>query len=295
MGKDPIFIDFSLLFTTELKTESIEFILKAGEKINAHFIPVIHLNDDDEIKNIVSTLLKETGKGICLRLICNDFSSIEELNNNLSNFLSKYKLAENLVDLLIDIKEVGNNKKEYDKYFSLGHDIANLKKWRTYTFASGSFLEDLSSCKIDDENLVPRLDWIQWQEKNSNDKLIRKPSFSDYTIQYPIYKDVTQFFPPTTSIKYTLKDEWLVMKGKKQRFELYLANAATLVDDDRFYGEKYSEGDKYVVEKAKHFPKYIEEKNRGNNIRGTGSTETWLKASINHHLTVAANQFSTLT
>jgi len=80
------------------------------------------------------------------------------------------------------------------------------------------------------------------------------------------------------------------MKGKKHRYELYLASAAELVKDKRFYGEKFCDGDKYIAERAKHFYAYI--KNPA--IKGTGTPETWLKAGINHHLSLVAHQVSIL-
>jgi len=291
-GNGPIFVDFSLLYTNLLKVKSLDAILRGGYKIRATFIPVIHLKDDLEIKKAACLLAKENKNGICLRLICPDFSDLDltKLHQDIAEFLSSMKLEENDVDLLIDIKEIGENGDKYIRYLGLSQKIQNLLKWRTFIFASGAFPKDLSECKIDEENLIPRLDWINWMDQVNNKNLKRKPTFSDYTIQHPIYQEAVQFFHPTTSIKYTLENEWLIMKGERQKYEKYLASAALLVNDKRFYGENFSKGDEYISEKAKHFAIYI--KNR--KIGGTGSTETWLKAGINHHLVLAAHQVAIL-
>jgi hypothetical protein len=288
-GSDPIFIDVSLLFTTPLKAKSLEVISRRGCECHAKFIPVIHLNDDEAIKKVAYKLAKENGTGFCLRLICTDFSDITKLNQNLATLLSKSGLEEKDIDLLVDIKEIEENGK-YSHFLNLSQNITNLLKWRTYIFAAGSFPEDMSKCKPDEENLIPRVEWNCWKNSVSNNKLKRKPSFADYTIQHPIYKEATQFYPPTTSIKYALKNDWLIMKGKKQKYELYLANAALLVEDSRFYGENFSSGDSYISAKAKHFAIYI--KNRA--VKGTGSTETWLKAGINHHLSLMTHLIANL-
>jgi hypothetical protein len=81
------------------------------------------------------------------------------------------------------------------------------------------------------------------------------------------------------------------MKGQKQKYEQYLASAAILVKDERFYGEGFSEGDKYISEKAEHFKTY----RRNPAVKGTGSTATWLKAGINHHLVLTARQVANLS
>jgi hypothetical protein len=288
-GHTPIFLDVSLLYSVPLKSlkaKALDVICREGHKLGGTFIPVIHLNDDEQIKKSALAIAKETQNGLCLRLIC---PNVTELNQSIANLLSK-GLGEKNIDLLVDIKETENDGNKYAKYINLSQNISGLLKWRTFTFASGSFPVDMSGCKIDEENLIPRIDWKSWVE-HIGKKLQRKPTFSDYTIQHPIYIETTQFFPPTTSIKYTLKNDWLIMKGKKHKYELYLASAAELIKDKRFYKEDFSDGDKYIAEKAKHFYAYI--KNPA--IKGTGTPETWLKAGINHHLSLVAHQVSILT
>lgn len=289
-GTTPVFVDVSLLFTTALKAESLKTIVLEGNKLGGIFIPVIHLYDADDIKSEAFSLAKQNNKGLCLRLVCSDFSDKNKLNQDISKLLSSSGLKEKDIDLLVDIKETEKNGDKYIKYLNASQDISNLKDWRTFIFAAGSFPEDLTECKLDEENLLPRTDWKGWKDCLVNSKLQRKPAFADYTIQHPIYKEVSQFFHPTSSIKYTLDNDWLIMKGKKQKFELYLASAAELVKDKRFNGENFSDGDKYISDKAKHFSVYI--KNPA--IKGTGSTETWLRAGINHHLTLVADRIANL-
>lgn len=290
-GSSSIFVDFSLLFTTPLKVKSLNIILREGYKLGVSFIPVIHLSDDQEIKKAVYSLARRSKSGICLRLVCPDFSDLKKLNQDIADIvLESGGLKEKDIDLLIDIKETEENNNKCTKYLNLSQSIHNLLLWRSFTFGSGSFPKDLSECKLEEENLIPRVDWIAWKGYIEGGKIKRKPSFADYTIQYPIYKRASQFFPPTTSIKYALENEWLILKGKKQKFKMYLANAKLLVDDERFYGRNFSDGDKYIFEKAKHFEVYT--KNPA--IKGTGSTETWLRTGINHHLVLVVHQISNL-
>jgi len=287
-GSDPIFIDVSLLFTTPLKTKSLEIISRRGCECHAKFIPVIHLNDDEAIKKVAYKLAKENGTGFCLRLIYTDFT--EKLNQNLATLLSKSGLVENDIDLLVDIKETEGDGNKYSRFLNLSQNITNLLKWRTYIFAAGSFPEDLSQCNFVEENLIPRIEWNCWINSVSDNKLKRIPAFADYTIQHPIYKEATQFYAPTTSIKYTIENDWLIMKGKKQKYELYLASAAILVKDSRFYGENFSSGDSYISAKAKHFATY----RKNPTVKGTGTSETWLKAGINHHLLLVTHLIANL-
>lgn len=294
-GMTPLFIDVSLLFTNPLRAKTLNKILTEGQRLGARFIPVIHLASDAIVKEAVYSSAKTNGTGLCLRVICPDLDNVKAMNEAIKNVIIASELKESEIDLLVDIKELDENGDKYSKYMTLSQGIVNLKKWRTFTFTSGAFPENLTNCIFAEENLIPRVGWQNWKQYTVNGKLERKPSFSDYTIQYPIYKDITQFFHPTTSIKYTLDDEWLIMKGKKQKFELYLASAALLVEDARYYGERYSAGDEYIAEKARHYEPYIKAKKQGKNIKGTGSTETWLRAGINHHLVLTSNQVANLS
>ena len=289
-GYKPIFLDFGLLYTTQLKVEGINKIATKGADLRMHLIPVLNLSDDNKIKAIVCSLSKQYKKGMCLRIVPSDLANMDSLNERIEDFLRSFDLTEKWIDLLVDIKEIKQKDDKYPRYTNRSQEIRGLTRWRSFIFASGAFPKDLTECKLDDPNSVPRLDWINWGKHTEDKDLKRNPTFADYTMRHPIYDESLQFYHPTTSIKYALPNEWLVMKGEKQKFELYLANAKLLCEDSRFYGEKFSDGDRYIVEKARHFGKYI----RNPNIKGTGSTETWLRACINHHLTLVAHQIANL-
>lgn len=293
-GKETLFIDFSLIYATpkaSLKIESYKKIIIEGNKLGLKLIPVLNLSDDNTLVNIVCMLESKYKNGICLRLVCSEFTDILNLEKRIVSFLELNSLSEDNIDLLVDIKEIEDGGIKYDNYLLSSQKLSNIKKWRSFIYAGGAFPKDLSDCKFDDENHIARVEWNQWINFFKNKKLQRNPSFADYTVQHPIYLESTQFFSPTTSIKYTLKDCWIIMKGKKQKYELYLANANILSKDEGcFFGENFSFGDKFIAEKGKHYEEYI--KNPA--IKGTGNTEQWLKASINHHLECTANQIANL-
>lgn len=290
-GKTPSFVDVSLLYGIPLKIEALTAISQGGHDLGGVFIPVVHLIDEQGIKEAAYSLARKNKCGLCLRLICPDFDDINKLHHDIASFLLAGKLEEKYVDFIVDVKETEDNGDKCSKYMKMTQDFPNLSKWRTFSFASGSFPEDLSAYKLDEKNLISRVDWRCWKEHISGKTLKRKPAFADYTIQHPIYKEATQFYHPTTSIKYTLENEWLIMKGKKQRFEMYLGSAKLLSQNSHFCGESFSYGDKYIALKAKHCDVYLKNKKVG----GTGSTETWITAGINHHLALVATQVSNLS
>ena len=59
------------------------------------------------------------------------------------------------------------------------------------------------------------------------------------------------------------------------------AQAQLLCEQQEFMGEPFSEGDRYISEMGRQ------------SVR-PGNAETWLKAGINHHLTLAVCQIANL-
>lgn len=298
-GERPIFVDFSLLYnadsTTQLKIDASHKIITAGSDLGLKIIPVLNLSDDSELKRVICSISKRHGQGICLRITPSDLSDterVEALNKNLDAFISEFDLNKNSVDLLVDVKEQCDR---YLKCLRLSQGITSLAKWRNFIFACGAFPEDLSKCKLDEQTLLPRIDWQNWLkyagENKSDNKLSRIPVFADYAIRNPIFNESLQYFSSTTSIKYTINNDWLIMKGKIRDYPLYLVNAKLLVEDtEYFYGETFSFGDEYMAQKAKHY--YEHKKNPS--IKGTGRSEDWIAMGINHHLALVVDQISNL-
>ena len=294
-GARPVFLDFSLLYeaqlTTQLKVNSLNKIIPVGIDMGLKIIPVLNLNDDPKIKEAICSLLGKNNQGTCLRIAPSDLSNTKVLNNKVKNFLRDFSLPRKSTDLLIDIKEIKERGGQYLQFINASQEIENLLEWRNFIFASGAFPEDLSECKRDEATLLPRFDWQNWLHYSNAKKLKRNPTFADYTIRNPIFYELLQYYNPTTSIKYSLENDWLIMKGRVRELELYLANAKLLVEDtDYFYGENFSWGDKNIAQKARYYHQYV--KNRS--AKGTGRTEDWIAWGMNHHLTSVVDQIANL-
>jgi hypothetical protein len=277
-GETPAFIDLSLIDSTMRKV-AFSNILKSGKKLNLFLIPVVRLNSDILTQELVISLSKVNKSGLCLRLFRTDFTDQKLLENKIDKFLSEHKLSEKEVDILVDFQITDG---QCLKLKDICQQIPNIQKWRTFTFASGSFPTDLNECTLG-KNYIERSDWNYWLRQTKPGKLSRTPSFSDYTIQHPIHIPSYQFFLPSASIRYTLGEKWLVMRGQKRKYVQYLANAQLLSKEPEFFGSKFSYGDAYIEEKGK-------------NLKGKpGNATTWLVAGFNHHLVCTVSQLANLS
>ncbi len=292
-GAKPAYIDFSLL-TFALKVESIKKIMKKAAESGAELIPVMNLSDNDEVKKAMQQILNKHTNAICLRIVSSELEDTSKLNNQLDGILQYFNMHRGNIDLLIDLKALKENGTHYRRYFNFSQEIKGLAKWRNFIFACGTFPENLSECPVDQSKLIPRVEWVKWLDiRKTGPKRI--PTFADYTVRNPIYNETLQFYHSSASIKYTLESDWIILRGKAKKFEDYLAHSSLLVKDNRFCGENFSVGDKYIAEKAKYFPVYMNKKKEGKKLDGTGNTVMWLEAFINHHLTLTAYQIANLS
>lgn len=283
-GKTPIFVDVSLI-DISLRVDGLRQILSIGKSLGLYLIPVVNLNSSSDIQDAYIALANENAKGLCLRLPRSNFNE-QSLSGDINNFLTLHKLAPQNIDLLVDFKIT--NGLCY-KLTDLNQQIPSLLKWRTFTVVSGAFPKDLTNFTVD-LHYVNRSDWNSWENQIQSNGLVRKPTFGDYTIQHPVYYEPTPGMNPSASIRYTLKDKWMIMRGqgvrgeKSKGFAQYPANAKLLSTQKEFFGANFSHGDAYIKEKGEDI-----------NTKKTGTPRTWLRAGINHHLACVISQVSSLS
>jgi len=282
-GKGPIFIDLSLI-DISLRVDGLKKILSEGRIRELYLIPVIALNSSSHIQNAYISLAKENAKGLGLRLFKSNFNSAP-LIADINSFLTLSELKHQEIDLLVDLQITDG---QCLRLAEIIEQIPNIHDWRTFTVISGSFPKDLTNF-LPDLHKIDRQDWNNWFNQINSNGLKRKPSFGDYTIQHPIYSEPSPGMNPSASIRYTLSDKYMIMRGeglrgeKSKGFAQYPANAQLLSQQQEFFGEDFSFGDAYIVEKGKDI-----------NTKETGTPRTWLRAGINHHLACVISQIANL-
>lgn len=289
-GRDPVFIDVHLI-DGSIRAESMANILSIGKSLDMFMIPVVNVipvidfESDVKTREVAFTFSKENKHGLCLRLSRVDLRQ-ESISSSVEFFLKKNDLEKKDVDLLVDIQIVDD---QYQSLINLINNLPDLKLWRTFTLVSGAFPPDLTQFTVPDLYKISRSDWNNWKKNAAT--LVRKPSFGDYTIQHPLYREPVPGANPSASIRYTDKEEWIVMRGQGLRspksagHAQYPANAKLLADraEYKFFGPTFSYGDAYIAKIGKDV-----------NSKETGNPRTWLRAGINHHIACVVSQLANL-
>ncbi len=293
-GNSPIFIDLNLLTSGALQKWGYTEIMSKGPAIGSRVIPVIRINSDIDVEGTIIKIIKQYESGVCLRILRADLSS-NKLATSINEFIKRNDLKHEQVDLLVDFELVeGMPQEEYSKIVKSINNIPDLIRWRTFTVAGGAFPFDLSRFSPHATYRIPRSDWAYWLKEIYSGTQKRKPAFADYTIQHPIYTEPNPEANPSASIRYSGESEWVIMRGEALHkidkdgnegpgHSQYPSHAQLLMSQPEYKGKGFSYGDAYIAEKGEDV-----------DTPNTGSPRTWLRAGVNHHLVLVANQISNL-
>lgn len=241
-----------------------------------------------------SAALKYRDNGLALRLTRMEFEQGDDLAERLHNFLLQYELQGEEIDLIVDLGPVEDLVVEgiatlTDAFMA---DIPDHGRWRTFTLSACAFPLSMALVDRQSHDFVERADWIAWRDHlhQSRRSLRRTPTFSDCAIQHP--RGVEGFDPRimqvSASVRYTLPEQWLLVKGESTRFRRARVQfpelAFKLVYGDlrsHFRGQNHCEGCAAIKAAA-------------DGARGFGSAEVWRRLGTMHHISTVAEQLRLL-
>lgn len=243
-------------------------------------IPVCRLSYGPARRTALRDALAQDGRGACMRLTRPNLER-SDLKTALDELLADLSISTSEVDLLIDYEVVNEDGFDLVLLCAL---LPRLQEWRSFTVVGGAFPEDLSGpLQTPGRHVQPRHEWRAWRREIAR-VLPRTPAYGDYTMRYPYLPDSDRRMTPSASIRYTVQNDWIVMRGQQlnaERFVQYRANAQILRGSTDYRGESYSFGDRYLADVATE-------------KIGTGNPQTWLTAGVNHHLTLVVDELATL-
>ena len=288
----PIIVDFTLLYGY-VGLSGLKYVAQNFKRVGLQ--PIINFNLSDAeglIDYLADNLITNN---VCLRITTADLKATKQLNSNLQTVLQKLNMSPKAGYLFIDLKaEVEDFV--YQQAVMRSQEICNLRQWAGIIIAGGSMPKDLSAYLVGDDNLAPRREWQHWYNKVYKVDLERQLIFADYATRHPEQLFHWQFYEPTCSLRYTLEDQWWIVKGQKRKQQQYLAAAVAVAQNtERFCGRDYSRGDAFIFDKAEYYKAFLEDRlSQKSEKLQTGNAESWLKASLDHHIAVVVKQLASL-
>lgn len=264
----------------------MEFLFEEFRNLGLNGIPVTGFSKMKEYKEAVKQIKNHDEKGICLRIESSELAS-KFLSNNIDDFLSYYNVSKNEVDIVIDLKNITSDEKDF-YLLSLTTIINNsfpyINEWRNFIISATSFPQNLSEIEADSIDSIERAEWLLFNSLINNG-LVRDITFSDYCIASSETTEMDpRFIQMSASVRYTYNNYWLIVRGrsvKTKGFIQFHNLCKNLIVRPEFSGAGFSWGDNYIFDCA-------------SNSVSSGNATTWRKVGSNHHFEFVVNQLSNL-
>lgn len=242
----------------------------------------------------VSAALASRANGLALRLTRDEFER-GELDGNLQAFIGQHEIVPEETDLIVDLGPVDRLITEGVAALTNGFmgAVSDHQQWRTFTVSGCAFPSSMSVVGRNSHAFVERAEWVAWRDHlhACRDSISRLPTFSDCCIQHPL--GVEGFNPRTmqvsASIRYTLPEKWLLIKGESTRIRLprvqfpELGTRLVYGQFQRHYcGRTHCEGCASMKDAA-------------DMAGGFGSAEAWRRLGTVHHITTALEAIGSLS
>lgn len=231
--------------------------------------------------------------GLALRLTRGEFER-GGLTKNLSKFMTAHGLAPEETDLIVDLGPVDDMIAPGVMAFanSFLTEVPEHARWRTFTISACAFPPGMGGLKPHSHDVLDRIDWTAWRDglHARRETILRLPSFSDGAIQHPM--GVEGFNPRTmqvsASVRYTLQESWLRIKGQSLRNASGRSQFASLATrlvygnlKNYFLGADHCEGCRLIKRAADGAPKL-------------GSPLAWRRLGTIHHIAVVMQALARL-
>jgi len=293
-GKNAMFLDVHLL-DGDIRASAFESILSSANIVDLFSIPVVHIipvvgtDADMATRDVAVKYAKVGDRGLCIRIDNSHFKD-ENLAKHIGEFIKNHALDIKKVDILVDLQIVDKTITAESVIEKISR-IPDVDSYRSLILSGGAFPKDLSELQKFETHQIDRTDWKLWQEIISSGKLKRNPTFSDYTIQHPIFYGYVPGANTSASVRYTNDERWEILRGealnyvkkngeKGPGYKQYLAQAREIIKQAFYKKADFSYGDAEINRIA-------DPKNEK-----TGNPQMWLNIGINHHLTLVARQTS---
>jgi hypothetical protein len=286
-GQESVFVDLVLLGQNERMIDGkhpVEYVFDDVRSHTENAVPVTSFDRDAAHQKAVKNVIDLDANGLCIRLSLKDVIK-GDVDLHLTAMAEYFGVDIPEIDIVLDLATPSFQPLEiFAKALKAATvKIRNLNKCRSFTLAATAFPESMGELRSG-ENIVSRDEWLLFKEYSSHlSAQERKPQFGDYTIAHPAILNMDmRLVKPAASLRYTIDDNWIVVKGKNVRdykFKQYIEICRSVVTSGYFDGPNYSLGDEYIFGCSK-----------GN--KSTGTLSTWRWVGINHHMTKVVSDLS---
>jgi hypothetical protein len=278
-GANPCFIDLLRIPSEMLMANGshpISYVFNHLHREGCYAVPVSGIARNKKANRSIKQALSKDKNGLALRLTIEEAAQ-SNIRSEVENFLTMFGLKFEDCDLIIDLgapnfEPINGFTKMMEAFY---RRLPYLSRWRTITLIGTAFPNSMAEIKQSTE-YIKRWEWVLYKQLVNRLKgSVRLPAFGDYGINHPnsISLDM-RLVKPSATIRYTIEDGWLIVKGPNVRdngYEQFRHHCKTVLNSHNFMGPDFSTGDKYIELCAA-------------GAVGPGNLTTWRKVGTSHHV-----------
>lgn len=248
-------------------------------------IPVTGLHRDASHLKVALKIRQTISDGsICIRLDPTDISTATLTCKRVLGWLSKEGIKTTETFLVLDLQSVFDQD-AVPLANVVNHFLAQATKsqWAGLIVGGYGIPDELrNAVGVREQGYIPRTEQTVYQKVAATIPL-GNLWFADYATLSPVHVDLdwrllNKVMGPKAL--YALEDTWFVVRGgpfstQEDGYEQYYDLAAEIVALEEFSGTEFSIGDSYIQARADRNPK-------------PGSPGSWIRACVNHHISLTA-------
>jgi hypothetical protein len=279
LDQRPLFVDLLWIAPEERMADGrhpVAFAIDAARRETVRVVPVTGLERADEYQSAVAEAIAQDHLGVMFRLDDEQLTDLGAAATEIHRLMERLGVGPGDVDLLVDLGEVsGNESVTVMGLTAILAGLPHIPAWRSLVVASSAFPDNLARFPAGTLSTTSRVDWSIWLALRGR-QLPRPVSFGDYGINAPVQNEIDpRIMLMSASIRYTLSDRWLILKGRNVRahgFQQFFDLSSTLVARTDFAGAAFSAADRFIDRCSRR-------------EEGPGNATTWRQVGTNHHLT----------
>lgn len=253
-------------------------VLRGSVGLAVHRVtPVVRTSSPGAIVEAAFEWARDEDSGICVRV--DGVSRLAESAARVTEIVDAFGRDLSDVDLIFDAQDLPRAI----SHDALGDAFPIYKAARNWVALGGTFPGSITHMDPDlYEHRWERAEWTTWRDGATQMSTARLPMYGDYATQPPNYSP-SQQFRGSPSVRYTLGEEYVVLRGRRNGEKGQYIGHARYLREQAYYREIIATpGDTYVETIAARTDR-------------EGSATTWRVASLERHLHVVAAQVARLS
>jgi hypothetical protein len=237
-------------------------------------IPVINPHDTNLIGNGALVQRIKQCPRCAVRIRVTSTQGVTALPASCQVVLNTLSGSPILKDLVVDLRAISGQIDQQSIVFLVtALNQVSVMGFAKIILVSGAFPEQLAQGYA----RAQRYDYSTWDEVRQQTS-VGNLGYGDYTILHPHWEEVTGMRKGKCTIRYTLDNEWLILKGATGTKDesINLSEILLSVYGNDFKGAPFSFGDQIIANRADPLMDLSDKK---------GGAEYHISEGVNHHIT----------